>query len=129
MSTIALSPVASGPTEVAIDQIALLAHCMNNVQFAASLLAELELTGEQKVRDIVDFADAGDFQAMAQVAHGLKGAASIIAAEPLRCIAAAIEEAGKSETQGSLVSIVDNLQLEMKKCLDFCKVFREQTSA
>ncbi len=129
MSSFTVSPVASGPTEVAIDQDVLFSRCMGNAQFAASLLSELELTGEQKVRDIADLAASGDHQAVAQAAHGLKGAAAIIAAEPLRAVAAAIEEAGEFEAQDAIISLVANLQQEMARCLLLAHEIREQAMA
>ncbi|GAA4453219.1 Hpt domain-containing protein [Novipirellula rosea] len=129
MSSLTLSPEASGSTAVAIDQNALLARCMGNVPFAVSLLYELELTGEQKVRDIAECAMSGDHHGVVHAAHGLKGAAAIIAAEPLRAVAAAIEEAGEFEVQDVITFLVANLQLEMARCLEFAQVFREQNRA
>ncbi len=126
MSSITLSSAAGGPTEVAIDQKALLARCSGNLHFAASLLSELELTGEQSVREIAELANSGDHQEVVRAAHGLKGAAAIMAAEPLRAVAAAIEEAGEFETQDTIASLVANLQQEMARCLEFARDFRER---
>ncbi len=111
-----------------IDTELLIARCMGNAEFAVSLLDEMEKTGANRVRDIARHAAAGNTVAAAEAAHSLKGAAGIIAAEPLRAIAAEIEAAGKSGRLEDIAVAVDQLRQEMERCLAFVPQFRKQAA-
>lgn len=104
-------------TAPAIDTGLLFSRCRGNVSFGLALLGELEATGEQLVDEIARHIVAGDCTAAAVAAHGLKGAAAIIAADPLRSCAAKLESVGTSSDVECLMSLIEDLRQEMKRCL------------
>lgn len=121
-----VSAVESDTKSKPIDQGSLLARCMGNVSFALSLLGELEATGEQQVEGIANHAATGDHLAAAEAAHGLKGAAAIIAAEPLRSVSRAIEAAGEAGDLATVTLLVDDLRQEMARWLAALPAIREE---
>jgi HPt (histidine-containing phosphotransfer) domain-containing protein len=88
------------------------------------LLSELETTGIARVAEIERLASNGDFDALAEAAHSLKGAVATLAAEPLRALCAAIEAAGQARAEEQLRQLARQLDDEMRRCLDFIPVFR-----
>ena|SRR3569833_1281855 len=82
---------ADQPLDLAVFQ----ALCADDSAFQAELI-ETFLTHSQHTVDEVHRALTGlDAAALRQAAHSLKGAASEIGAEPLRCAAAQLEEAAR----------------------------------
>jgi Amt family ammonium transporter len=112
-----------------IDVAALFARCMGNMEFAASLLDEMQSSGADLVEGIARLVAAQDAAGAAEAAHALKGAAGIVAAEPLRSLAADIEAAGKSGDLESVASLVEGLRREMQRCLAVVPKIREQAMA
>ncbi len=106
-----------------IDAPALMARCLGNAAFAESLLHELQNTGMECVEQIARLAEAGDASAAAETAHALKGAAGIIAAEGLRCLAERIEAAGNEKDLEDIVRLVEPLREEMQRCARFVPTF------
>ena len=107
-----------------IDTESLLARCMGKRSLALSLLSELERTGAERVAEIGRLAEHAEFEAVVQAAHSLKGAMAILAAEPVRALAAGIEVVGQARSETQLLELVELLDDEMKRCLDFIPVFR-----
>jgi HPt (histidine-containing phosphotransfer) domain-containing protein len=101
---------------------------MGNAEFAVSLLDEMERTGADRVEDIARHAATGNAVAAGEAAHSLKGAAAIIAAEPLRAVAAEIEAAGKSGRLEDIAVVVDQLRQEMERCLAFVPEIRKHAA-
>ena len=111
-----------------IDRRALLLRCMENLEFAQSLLADFEGDLPQRVDQIAQFIHEDDVRAAAESAHALKGAAGTIAAEPLRTLAAEMEAAGKAGDLASAASLVDQLHAEAQRCLRFIPELKERMS-
>ena len=112
-------PPAPSLADVAapIDCHALLARCLGNLQFAQSLLADFETDLPHRVDQIMSHAQAGDAQAAAESAHALKGAAAVMAAEPVRELAARIEAMGKAGDLAEVASLAKQLRDEAGRCL------------
>ena len=122
-------PPGDGGTTVlgisaSIDTESLLARCVGKRSFALNLLSELEATGAGRVVELARLASNADFAAIVEAAHSLKGAAAILAAEPLRALAAAIEAAATLRAEGQLAELIRQLGDEMQRCLNFIPVFR-----
>lgn len=97
---------------------------MGNVDFALSLVEELEMTLDSRVGDICDSADREDLAGTAEAAHTLKGAAGILYAYSIKELAAEIESAARSSETERLADKVRDLKTEMRKCLDFLPSLR-----
>ena len=102
-----------------IDADALLNRCMGSVEFMESLLSELESSGTGHVDDIDRGLQQNDARQTADAAHALKGAAGILSAEPVRRLAADIEQSAKSGTLDGLEATIIELRSQMDRCLKF----------
>jgi signal transduction histidine kinase/CheY-like chemotaxis protein/HPt (histidine-containing phosphotransfer) domain-containing protein len=109
-----------------IDSQALIARCMGNFAFALSLLDDFEKTVPQRLDAIGQFATSKRSVELEEAAHALKGTAGILAAEPLRKLAAKIEEAGRSSDFSAIDSLVESLRSEVSLCLKFVQLLRDE---
>ncbi|EMI57158.1 two-component hybrid sensor and regulator [Rhodopirellula sallentina SM41] len=110
----------------AIEANSMLSRCFGNLEFACSLLDELESTGLQRVEDIRVPALEQDASGMAGAAHSLKGAAGILCAEALQDIAARIEQAGRESELDNVDTMLAELSSEMRRCLDYLPILKEE---
>jgi len=94
-------------------------RCMGNVEFAESLLKEFAQTGIERVEQISHHALEGDADTVAEIAHSLKGAAAIIAAEDMRAVAAELEATGRSGDLTDALEAVSRLRAEMTRCAEY----------
>lgn len=100
-----------------IDIHGLFTRCQGNFKLAMMLLGSLESTGRRQAEDILRHSCQDNLTAAAEIAHSLKGAAGILCAEPLRLIAAQIEQSGREGDHGTLKAAAPNLLVEMDRCL------------
>jgi len=112
-----------------IDAESLLARCFGNLEFAESLLSELESTGQERVEEIRRSATKRNADATADAAHALKGAAGILCAESVQELAAKIEQAGRTSDTENTDIVLDALAAEMKRCLDYMPQLRKDLRA
>lgn len=110
----------------AIDVESLLARCLGNVEFAASLLDELESTAQERVDSIQQHSEQQDAAGLAEAAHALKGAAGILCAGTVETLAGEIEQAGRAAHLDGVESMIRDLRGEMQRCLDALPVLREE---
>jgi Amt family ammonium transporter len=126
-ATVNGSEGVDGVSEVVpIDAESLMARCFGNVEFAESLLDELESTGVERLQEIQRYANEQNTVATADAAHALKGAAGILCAETVQKISAEIERRGRSSDVGDLESLVSDLASEMHRCLSSLPQLRKQ---
>lgn len=111
-----------------IDTSQLFKRCMGNIDFAKSLLAELESSGNERIDDIKRLAATADCQATADAAHALKGTAAILGAEPLQRLAAEIEALSRAGLDTQLHELTNQLAVEMKRCLEFIPTINDDTA-
>ncbi len=117
-ATIAVTNEAGEQSEPApIDSESLLARCFGNLDFACSLLDELESTGWERVEEIRQQAGQENSTGTAEAAHALKGAAGILCAESVEKLAAEIEHAGRSADLDDIEATIQELSCEMQRCL------------
>ncbi len=114
------------PETAPIDAASLLARCFGNLEFAGSLLDELEATGVQRVDEIRQSAAQHNAAATADAAHALKGAAGILCAETVQKLAAEIEQAGRASDIESVKAELDDLVAEMERCLNYVPQLRQE---
>ncbi|MFC1759268.1 response regulator [Planctomycetota bacterium] len=113
----------------AIDAELLLGRCCGNLEFASSLLDELESTASERIEAIRQPALQNDAAGMAQAAHALKGAAGILGADAVQAVAAEIEQAGRSSDIENVESMLYDLGAEMRRCLDCLPHLRRELRA
>ncbi len=77
------SAVAESEELLPIDPQALLERCIGNLEFAESLLDELDSTGRRQVEEICRSSTQGRATETANAAHALKGATGILCAQNL----------------------------------------------
>jgi Amt family ammonium transporter len=129
-ATIATNDEAERLPETApIDAESLLSRCFENLEFAGSLLDELESTGLQRVEEIRRRIAGQDATGTADAAHALKGAAGILCAESVQQLAAQIEQAGRSSDMEDVEALLGELASEMDQCLSYVPQLRKELSA
>jgi signal transduction histidine kinase/CheY-like chemotaxis protein len=99
----------------AVDYRALLQRCLNKPDLAARLLRKLTEQAGQDVVAIVAAARQNDGGALASVAHRLKGAAANVAADPLRKVAADLEEHGRQGDMTAARALLPRLEEEFSR--------------
>lgn len=109
-----------------IDAKSLLARCLGDLEFAESLLGELESTGLERVESIRHQAAQRDSIGTAEAAHTLKGAAGILCAESVSSLAADIEHAARATELEDIEAMISNLTNEMQRCLDGLPTLRKE---
>lgn len=109
-----------------IDADSLLERCFGNLELVESLLDELELTGRDRVKEILQKAEERDAIAMAEAAHSLKGATGILCISSLQKLAAKIEQSGNTESLEGIESLTHEISNEMERCLDDLPRLREE---
>ncbi|MEQ9069116.1 MAG: Hpt domain-containing protein, partial [Gimesia chilikensis] len=101
----------------AIDTAALMELCSGNLELIESLLDELESSGEMRVAHIREHADQGNARGVAEAAHSLKGATSILCAASLQQLSQEIEQTGTEDHLENIDALIDELSTEMQRCL------------
>jgi len=78
-----------------VDFESLLKRCLGNRDLPKKLLAKFHARLPEELNQIASAVTAGDSALVASLAHRLKGAAANLSAEPLREVAAKLEELGR----------------------------------
>lgn len=122
------SDVPQGPKleDSSIDLNALVARFLGNFDFALLMLDELESSSDQSLAAIRQAANQQDSRATAEAAHSLKGAASILSATAVQQAAAQIEATARAGDLTEISSLVDNLDRELRQCLESLPTLRQQ---
>jgi Amt family ammonium transporter len=117
------------PENAPIDAKSLLSRCFEDLEFASSLLDELESTGLERVKEIGRRIAEQNATGTAEAAHALKGAAGILCAESVQQLAAQIEYAGRSSDLVGVEALISELASEMDQCLSYVPRLRKELSA
>jgi Amt family ammonium transporter len=123
---------ATLPTSSAItsDQMApmaidtLLERCMGNMQTVASILDEFEREAVDDLAQIKKRVEDGDCAELARVAHSLKGAAAILAADTLAGIAFKLERMGRAGVLTEQDQLLTQLNDEIDRCIGYLPTAR-----
>lgn len=110
-----------------IDVEVLMQRCMNDATFALSILDQFESSASQYMDQIMHSTASDDAQQVSMEAHALKGAAGMLAAEALRQVAFEIEQSGKAGEIGQIRQMIDDLEKELRRCLDYIPTARHLT--
>ncbi|WP_194242451.1 PAS domain S-box protein [Gimesia benthica] len=113
--------------ESPIDSQQLWERCFKNLDFANSLLNELEAVGPDRITEIQENADQQNLTGIADAAHALKGTAGILCASPLYDLSLQVEKASQNESYtDDLNELIKQVVAEMQECLDSLPKLREE---
>ncbi len=109
-----------------IDRDRLLERCMNNVDFALTLLDAFEATSPARLAAFDAALAEHDCAAIASEAHGFKGVVSVLAGNALRQICLNLETATKDADWNQTRDLVQQLRHEVQRLIDFIPNIRAQ---
>ncbi|MBN1911087.1 MAG: Hpt domain-containing protein [Pirellulales bacterium] len=90
-----------------LDREDLLTRCLGNIEFAQRILSRFRERCAEDLASLEQAAQAGDADTAATLAHRIKGSAGNASALSMQAVAAAIEQAAR---QGTLGSVQDDLR-------------------
>ncbi len=98
-----------------IDVEDLMDRCLGNIEFARRILAVLQELGDENLAGLEEALAAEDADAIARLAHCLKGASANASALGLRAQAAEIEHAARQCSLGEIPAHLENLRHEWSR--------------
>ena len=111
-----LTSTASTHEVLNIDE--LLARCLGNISFATRMLAKFQDRFEQDLLELDKAILAQDTEAVARIAHRIKGASANVAAAQLHESSAEIEQSGRARRLSDISTGVDRLRQEWSRFVD-----------
>lgn len=112
-----------------INHQQLLERSMNNLDFAQELLADFGANLIGGIEKITHSFKIGDSEATTNAAHSLKGAAGIVGAETIQCIASSIESTGRPGGGKEMPSLLRQLNAEACRLYDELPEIRSKLAA
>jgi PAS domain S-box-containing protein len=107
---------------LAID--ALLERCMGNAETVTSILDEFERQAVSDLAEIKGHVASGNCEGTARVAHTLKGASGILAADALSDVAFKLERMGRAGVLAEADELLTQLNDEVLRCIDYLPTAR-----
>jgi PAS domain S-box-containing protein len=106
----------------------LLDRCMGDVEVVSMILNEFEQRTAVDLAEIKQCIEKVDCEGIARVAHALKGASGILAADAVAGVALKLEQMGRKGVLADEQQLLSQLNDEVKRCLDYFPVVREVIS-
>ncbi|MCC6580215.1 MAG: response regulator, partial [Phycisphaeraceae bacterium] len=113
------------PSQVPLDHAALLHRCMNQPRVLLRTLEAFERQAETTMASVQEAAAKLDMDSLAKLAHGVKGAAANLSAEPLRDAALDVETLARNHRELELNAAIAILQTRMDQCLAYLPTARQ----
>ena len=110
----------------AVDVEEALQQAGGDVELLAELFGLLTEEVEQATEILRTQTQAGDAEAVARAAHGLKGAAANLAAGPLSAAALALERAAKENKRDAVAALLPNLEERAGELAAFLTAWRTE---
>ena len=101
-----------------IDSKALLARCLNNLDFAERILALFENRGAVELAELDRALEAGDVETVSRIAHRLSGACANAAAVELQICASNLRTAANQNSLPDMSAGLKELHGEWQKFVD-----------
>lgn len=101
-----------------LDYQALLDGCAGCVDCLMPMLDEFQSNATSRVEEIARQVEAGDSEAVAEAAAMLKASADVLSAEPLRALAATLEQFCDLMDRATQERVVERLRQETDRCLE-----------
>ena len=96
----------------------LLARCMGNLDFAERILAKFQSRVDVDIAELEQAVHAEDVEAIARVAHRLKGASASAAAYRLQERASRLERSARQSSLGEIPAQVEQLRCEWSQFVE-----------
>jgi signal transduction histidine kinase/DNA-binding response OmpR family regulator len=113
------SEVAKPATQDVANFDTILQNCGNDIAFVGEILETFKKQSEVDLQGIEQALAAKDADGVRRAAHSLKGAASYLAAEPLRSVAYRIEESGRDANLNDVDAVLSQARSEVQRCIAF----------
>ena len=113
----------------AVDFMALLGRCLGNFKIVERVLATFRDTGWADLNQLQTSLEASDFQAVIEISHRFKGAASNVSATGLHEFLIQAERLGHEQNSVELMNVLVQLRLEWDIFLRFAQVFAPAADA
>ncbi len=107
----------------------LLERCLGNLQFAERVLAKFQSRFDDDLLELDQALEANDSEAIARIAHRLKGASATAAANGIRHQAAEIEDLARNRNIAGIPSCLSQLRTECAKFADSVSALSKTASA
>lgn len=101
-----------------LDYQALLDGCAGCVDGLLLMLDEFQSNAASRVEEIARHVETGDSEAVVEAAAMLKSIADVLSAEPLRALAATLEQFCSLMDRETQERIVERLRQETNRCLE-----------
>jgi HPt (histidine-containing phosphotransfer) domain-containing protein len=128
-SAIAGGPNATGTggsgqgSAPAVDLMALLARCLGNIDLIVRVLTRFKNTGADDIQHLDGAIEHADLDAVVEISHRLKGAASNVSAPGLQRIASEMEHLGHSGNRADLPAALASLRREWSEFERYAEAF------
>jgi len=106
-----------------VDFMALLGRCLGNFKMVEKVLATFRDTGWSDLCQLEEAVNLSNFQAIEEVSHRFKGAASNVSATGLRELLARVEQFGREQNCAELTAILPQLRSEWEDFRRYAEVF------
>ncbi len=113
------------PVEEVIDVESALERCLGDMEFLVETLASFEQETSTYIDRLETGAAQGDARSVAESAHAIKGAASMVSAESLRQVAGELETLGRAADVAAAAKRTPALREEFERCVEFIRAHRE----
>jgi HPt (histidine-containing phosphotransfer) domain-containing protein len=113
------SPTTSPKPAVPIDVDALLRRCLGSAKVVCMILERFERQAGEDFAGMADLVRRGDLAGASQIAHALKGAAGMVAAESLAKAVGRIEGPTRIEGSDSAEALLDSVKRELDACIGY----------
>lgn len=113
----------------AVDLMALLARCLGNIDLIVRVLTRFRNTGSADIDHLGQAIENSDLDAVVEISHRLKGAASNVSAAGLQRIAAEMEQLARSLNQTDLPDAMDQLRREWNEFERYADAFAPAVGA
>jgi CheY-like chemotaxis protein/HPt (histidine-containing phosphotransfer) domain-containing protein len=118
----------SSSTSPAILIDTLLQRCMNNPAIVNTVINKFEKQAQRDLQQLTEQIAAADAAAVARVAHALKGAAAMLAADRVASAAAELEQLGRNQQTDSMQQQLEQLKHQLDECIAYLPQVRTVAS-
>ncbi|MDR2762465.1 MAG: Hpt domain-containing protein [Planctomycetaceae bacterium] len=104
----------------------ILEQCGGNAGVAGDVLKEFLNQAPVDESEMKNGIDGNSLLATSKAAHRLKGTAGVLGADNLHALCAALEIAGKDGRADDAKKLFNDLQAEIKRCIDYVPVVQQK---
>ena len=110
-----------------VDLMSLLGRCLGNFKMVERVISTFRVTGQSDLEQLQQAIEATDYQAVSDISHRFRGAASNVSAGGLRDLLAQAERLGHERNHDELLMILGRLQPEWEEFERYSQAFAPAT--